>query len=465
MSSISEKDYEEQVALKTVNVFFNTFNLSKTLKSAGIYRVRGVAVTVIIKYLVSLVYLGKTMHQDFLSKHPVASGFKKDSVYRLINRSNINWDKFLITTASKVAKFFNSLTEENRMSALIVDDTVFERPHSKNMELSSRIHDHASTGKRFKVGFRTLMLGFTDGCSFVPILFRHIASSDKKNRYCEMNTNVDKRTSGGRIRKEALMKATDILLLMLKSAKQYAIPAKHVLFDCWFAHAKTIIEIDKLGFKVACRVKKSSKVNYIHEDEKKNVKQIFKSSKKRPGRSKYLLSTQILIYNKDGEKRNARLVFIRDRSNRKNWIALLCTDMELSEEEIIALYGKRWDIEVFFKVCKSYLKFTGEFQQLSYDAVTAHTAIVMIRYMMLVYEKRKADDPRSLGEIFLLCFDEMSDLKLENAMLIIAAVLTNVLKHPFLSLTGEQIDFIMSEFMFGIPAHLRRCLIPDSTSR
>jgi integrase len=45
----------------------------------------------------------------------------------------------------------------------------------------------------------------------------------------------------------------------------------------------------------------------------------------------------------------AKIVFVRDRSNRKKWIAIVCTDTTLSEDEIIALYGKRWDIEPFHK--------------------------------------------------------------------------------------------------------------------
>ena len=54
-----------------------------------------------------------------------------------------------------------------------------------------------------------------------------------------------------------------------------------------------------------------------------------------------------------------------------------------SEEEIIRTYGKRWDIEVFFKSCKSYLKPVKECRSLSYDALNAHVAVVFTRYMML----------------------------------------------------------------------------------
>ena len=77
--------------------------------------------------------------------------------------------------------------------------------------------------------------------------------------------------------------------------------------------------------------------------------------------------------------------------------------MSLSEEEIIRLYGKRWDIEVFFKICKTYLRLEKEFQCLSYDALTAHTAVVFTRYDF--GDRKDKRDPRALGELFFTCFD------------------------------------------------------------
>ncbi|MFT5875643.1 MAG: hypothetical protein ACI8WT_004637 [Clostridium sp.] len=44
---------------------------------------------------------------------------------------------------------------------------------------------------------------------------------------------------------------------------------------------------------------------------------------------------------------NVRLIFVRDRNNKKKWIGFICTDLSLTEEQIIALYRKRWDIVIF----------------------------------------------------------------------------------------------------------------------
>jgi len=40
-----------------------------------------------------------------------------------------------------------------------------------------------------------------------------------------------------------------------------------------------------------------------------------------------------------------RILFVQDRKS-KNWLALLTIDLKLSEEEIVRIYGKRWDIGV-----------------------------------------------------------------------------------------------------------------------
>ena len=91
-------------------------------------------------------------------------------------------------------------------------------------------------------------------------------------------------------------------------------------------------------------------------------------------RSKYLLSVEAAV-RKGNETLPVRLVFVRNRNNRKDWLVLVTTDMHLSEEEVIRIYGKRWGIEVFFKVCKSYLHLEKDCRAVSYDAMTAHVSI------------------------------------------------------------------------------------------
>ena len=166
----------------------------------------------------------------------------------------------------------------------------------------------------------------------------------------------------------AQSKGTDVVIQLLDQVLKAGLTAKYVMFDTWFSNPHQIVQISQRGLNVIAMVKKSSKITYEFEGKRMNVKQIFNACKKRRGRSRYLLSVPVKVGDpaKDGAQIDARIVCVRNRSNRKDWITLICTDMTIDENEIIRIYGKRWDIEVFFKTCKSFLKFGTEYHGLSY---------------------------------------------------------------------------------------------------
>ena len=181
------------------------------------------------------------------------------------------------------------MTSDSRVNPIVVDDTLYSRPRSKNVELLANVHDHTGKGGRFKCGFRLLTLAWTDGVTLIPLLFRHLSSQDKKNRFNEINPKIDKRSCGYKARQQAISSAPKVLVEMLTQVVKAGVPSKHVLFDCWFAYPVTIIEIAKMGLNVVARLKKTPKVKYLLGGEKKTLSQIYSLAKKRRGRSKYLL--------------------------------------------------------------------------------------------------------------------------------------------------------------------------------
>ena len=153
----------------------------------------------------------------------------------------------------------------------------------------------------------------------------------------------------------------------------------------------------------------------------------------------------------------AKIVCVRNKANRKDWLAFICTDTTLSEEEIIRIYGKRWQIEVFFKTCKSMLNLIGECHSLSYDALTAHVAIVFTRYMLLAMEQRQNEDQRTLEELFLFLVDEMADITFNRSLGIIMDALMASLQ-VILKLSDEQLTAFTTDFEARQPEYLRNAL-------
>ena len=232
------------------------------------------------------------------------------------------------------------------------------------------------------------------------------------------------------------------------------IRCRYLLFDSWFSMPKNIIKVIETGLDAVGRLKNTSKIHYMIDDEKLTLKDIYKGKHKRRGKSKYLLSAEAYIKSRELYDTPIKIVFIRDKNNRKKWIALFSSDVSLSEEEIIKLYSRRWDIEVLFKMCKSYLKLGRENRSLSYDSLVAHVSIVFSRYILLSVEHRKSADPRTLGEIFCSVIDELNDIRFYDAINLILELLVPSMLIDF-CIEENVIDRFMEDFIAKLPTIIR----------
>ena len=449
MKIITQINQNDKKVFSSVSNFLKRYKISSALKVSNAYKKKGVPIISIFHYLFSLIFTNRTMYMNMLMGKNEAN-FSKDTVYRFLNSININWIRFTTLLAGRIINdTIKDLTSKDRVNVLIVDDTSFERNRSKKVELLSKIYDHAK--KKYSYGFRLLTLGWSDGNTFLPINSCLLSTKNAKNRINEA-ADVDKRTAGYRRRKLSQTKATSVVLDLLKAAKSAAIPASYVLFDTWFCSPSSLVAVKKIGYDVIAMAKKTSKIHYLYDGEMQPLTKIYRKNRKRRGRSRYLLSVEVTVV-KDNEFIPARIVYVRNRNKRKEYLALITTDMTLSEDEIIRIYGKRWDIEVFFKVCKSYLKLSKECRSLSYDAMTAHVAIVFTRYMMLSVENRKHSDNRTLGQLFYYFIDEMSDVTWIQAIHMLMEVFIDTIKDK-LSLTSKQLDQLLETFVKALPKEL-----------
>ena len=378
--------------------------------------------------------------------------FSKNTFYRFLNSTKTNWLKFTTLLSKAVADTIEPLTGSDRINAFVVDDSLFERTSCKKTELGSKVFDHASM--RYTKGYRLMTLGWTDGNTFLPINSSLLASS-KTSNLIGPQQHYDGRSLAGQRRKLAQMKGTSVMVELLKTALNAGYKADYVLYDSWFSNPAQLVAVKNLGLDSIAMIKKSSRIRYEYEGQMLSIKKIYGICKKRRGRSRYLLSVNVMIGKE--QKIPAKIVCVRNKRNKKDWIAFICTNPDLSEEEIIRIYGKRWQIEVFFKTCKSYLNLVGECHSLSYDALTAHVAIVFARYMMLALEQRKDQDHRTLGEIFFFLTDELADITFgESLQIILKAMFEGI--YTVFQVTEAQIDAFIDIFVDRLPDFIQNSL-------
>ena len=451
LNSIITQDHDGQELFNAISSFFRSFGIGDLLRKCNAQKEKGVPVLDIFKYKLCNVFSDRSMYMQ-QKTGSFRETFSKNTFYRFLNNPKINWLRFTTLLSQKVADTVEPLTGDDRVNAFVVDDSLFERTSCKKTELGSRVFDHVSM--KYRKGYRLMTLGWTDGNTFLPVNSCLLASSKESNLIGPID-DFDGRSLAAKRRKLARMKGTDVMIELLKTAQSSGHQADYVLFDTWFSSPAQLLAVKTLGLDSIAMIKKSSRIYYEYEGEQLSINKIFGISKKRRGRSKYLLSVNVMV-GKD-HKIPAKIVCVRNKKNKKDWIAFICTNPDLSEEEIVRIYGKRWQIEVFFKTCKSFLQLITECHSLSYDALTAHVAIVFTRYLMIAMEQRKCEDDRTLGEIFFFFTDELADITFgESFQIIITAMIDSVC--AIFQPTEEQLALFIDMFVGRLPDYIRNTL-------
>ena len=444
-SIITDNSNAEHAISSKIDTFFSDFSIGKLMKKSNFYKEGGIPCVVVLKEIFGLIFSGKNLFRT-LKMNPDNISFKKNTAYRFLNSSSFNWARLLLLLTTHIIGVINRLTSEDRATVLIADDSLYDRSRSKKVELLSKVFDH--TTHRFVKGFKMLTLGWSDGTTFLPVAFSLLSSRQEKRILCPADSKVDKRSAGYKKRTEATVNSTETLLKLLDSAK--GIPAKYLLFDSWFAFPKTIASVVKRKLDVICMLKISSKIHYLYQGEWMNLKEIY--NRVTPAAKGDIIGSVIAGIRESKNNPDfveVKIGFVKDRTS-KNWLAVLSTNTNISNEEIIRIYGKRWDIEVFFKVIKSYLALAKEFQGRSYDMMLAHTTVVFMRYAMLALESRNSNDSRTIGDLFYYLCDEMEDIRLSTSLMLVIELLRNILKeNPIIS--EETVHQIMDAFILALP--------------
>lgn len=433
--------------------FLKRFHIGRLLFKCNAGKEKGIPVMDIFRYLFCMMFSDRSIYMQ-MKTGSFEGAFSKNTIYRFLNDARVNWQRFtMLLSAEIICHFMKPLTDEKRKDVFIVDDSLFDRSRSKKVEMLARVFDHCSM--KYKSGFRMLTLGWSDGNSFIPVSHSLLSAAEDKNLLCG-GKRYDGRSLAGRRRLQSRRKATDVMVELIHSAQHAGITAKYVLFDSWFSAPKTILELKNQEHLDTIAMMKKSKTKYRYQGERLNVKEIYCRNKKRRGRSRYLLSVLVEL-EKDEESIPAKLVFVRNKSKRKDWLVLVSTDTSISEEEIIRIYGKRWDIEVFFKACKSYLKLVKEYRGISYDAMGAHVAIVFSRYMMLSVAQRENEDDKTICEHCFCLLDEMEDITFSRSMCIIIDALMDTVMEYF-HITEAQLEEFTASFVHRLPKYMQDAL-------
>ncbi len=235
--------------------------------------------------------------------------------------------------SASIHTHFKELNSNPAEEILIADNSTYNRSRSKVVKLLAKVIDHNS--RQYLKGFRTLTLGWSDGNRFLPLDFGLLSSGKKKNRYCEANTDIDQRSCGAVRRTEAVQKATELLVPMVKRAlTRTKVCARYIAMDSWFSYPKVVNALLPY-IEVICMVKDHVNVYYKYNGKRYRLSRLYNALEKKRGRA--VVKASVIVETSYGDY--VRLIFVKTKKQR-GWLALLSTDLCLEEGEVIHLYGK-----------------------------------------------------------------------------------------------------------------------------
>lgn len=135
----------------------------------------------------------------------------------------------------------------------MLDDSVIPRGKSKKVELLFFVHDHV-INKTVR-GFNLLLLGWTDGYSFLPVAFNMLALANEEKRINPLNKSIGRRTNGAKVREDVVMKKPEAAAALIHNALEVGIETSCVLMDTWLTNETFIHAVLREGIDIIGMVK------------------------------------------------------------------------------------------------------------------------------------------------------------------------------------------------------------------
>ena len=379
----------------------------------------------------------------------------KDSFYRLLNNTEIDWRKISYKINCRLLKKVknSSYDDDNQpIRCLIVDDT--DLPKSgKKFEFLSRIHSHVHT--IFRYGFKGLFLGYHDGKSFFCLDFslhgekgdekkknyKPYGLTDKQQKSRFKNKNRTQDSSSKTRESEYFKKKTEQLISLIINAIANGIRFDYLLVDSWFTSFDLVhfIKSRRIGCHFLGMVKRGN-TNYLFNGKEltfNEILHILKHSKK----MSYDKKLRIRFYEARVELKGIEVkLFFSKTSKRGKWHGLVTTNRELGFSQAFKIYATRWSIEVFFKEAKQLLGL-GKCESRHFEAQIAATTLCILQYNLLSTVKR-FESYETLGALFRGTKAELIEITVkERIWLIIIELLTEL---------SEFMEFELQEVLMHI---------------
>lgn len=209
---------------------------------------------------------------------------------------------------------------------------------------------------------------------------------------------------------EQYLSKNDIFIKSIEYLVKEGLNIETILFDAAFFNKEILINLSKFKINIVTRCAKSRvlEVNGIKRKVKELYNDVYNGDFYYYHRyQSFLKSDFVKVFDLPGQ-------IVGIANNKENLIEkklffLFTTDLEISSAKILQLYKRRWKIESFFKLLKSYLSLSV-FYRNGYDYVNEHISLALAGFFIIqeiaselkvsFYQALRLFQEKNLDELF-----------------------------------------------------------------
>lgn len=370
-------------------------NMKTILAKSNFSKKEGVSIHMVVLHFVYMLVMNKKI-STFMDQSN--DSFKKDVYYRLLANANYNWRKLLSLSCLKILSLLHKIQDKKTTRVLILDDTVEDKV-GKNIE-GSCDNLWSNKEKRKIRGINVVSLNYSDGFSNLMLDFAIAMNNYARVKIEDFTNTIDHRTNAYKRRLESMRGKSGIAIDMVTRAVKSGIYADYLLVDSWYSKPMFIETMNELGLQVISRMTNNIKIwNFIGKE--KTLDSLYQKFKKlktikmgQYGKKIKFEYFSVVVEHKKAGK--LKVVFIK---TKENLIPIVSTNLELTDEEIIEIYKRRWDIEQGYKELREHFGF-GKEENRIYEALIARITLSFFTYNIVSYINRISNEPKTIGGLF-----------------------------------------------------------------
>lgn len=370
-------------------------NIRSILTKSNFSKKEGVSVYMVVLHFVYMLVMNKKI-SVFMSQSE--DSFKKDVYYRLLGNVNYNWRKLLSLSSLKILSLLHKVQDKKLIRVLILDDTVEDKV-GRNIE-GSCDNLWSNKLKRKIRGLNVVSLNYSDGFSNFMLDFAIAMNKYARVKIEEFTNSIDHRTNAYKRRLETMKGKSQIAIDMITRAVNSGIYADYLLVDSWYSKPVFIKSMNELGLEVISRITNNIKIwNFIGKE--KTLDSLYNKFKKlktiKIGQYGKKIKFEYFSIQVEHEKAGKlKIVFIK---TKENLIPIVSSNLTISDEEIIEIYKRRWDIEQGYKELREHFGF-GKEENRIYEALIARITLSFFTYNIVSYINRISNEPKTIGGLF-----------------------------------------------------------------